>query len=104
VKPLRTTDPAARQDASASLAAPRLTPLPPVLTAVAGAGFNLLCTWHSLSTTFVTYGQASSDELCLFVAYDYPSQGPQICAHTDRSGTGVDVCCPGDSACASLAN
>jgi hypothetical protein len=84
---------------------PPLTPLQPALTAAAGAGFNLLCTWHSLSPSFVTYGQASTDEICLFVAYYYPSQGPQVCVHTDKTGTGIDVfCCPGDSTCASLTN
>jgi hypothetical protein len=43
-----------------------VTSLQPALTAAAGAGFNLLCTWHSLSPSFVTYGQASTDEICLF--------------------------------------
>ncbi|HVV53520.1 MAG TPA: hypothetical protein VHO06_27940, partial [Polyangia bacterium] len=83
---------------------PPLTPLQPALTAAAGGGFNLQCNWHSQATAFVTYGQASTDELCLFVAYYYPSQGPQVCVHTDQTGSAVDVCCPGGSSCGTLAN
>jgi hypothetical protein len=83
--------------------APPLTPLQPALTAAAGAGFNLLCNYHSLASGTVVDGQAASNEICLFVGYYYPSQGPQICLHTNQGGgSGINVCCPGGSSCGSL--
>jgi hypothetical protein len=36
--------------------------------------------------------------MCFFWAYYYPSQGSQICFHTEQLG-GNDLCCPDNPLC-----
>jgi hypothetical protein len=81
---------------------PPLTPLQPALTAVAGAGLGLACNWVSNSNATVKYGAGATDEICLFVAYYYPSQGPTVCLQTARGGGAQTLCCPGASGCSTL--
>jgi hypothetical protein len=61
-------------------------------------GFKFTCTWDNTSDSTINFGESALDEMCFFWAYYYPSQGSQVCIHSDRVGMGgVDVCCPGAS-------
>jgi hypothetical protein len=98
------TDPGTSLYLNTAWSMPPLTPLLPPVPGTAGTGLKLQCNWMSTVPATITAGQSANDELCLFVAYYYPSQGPSVCVHTDRVAGGLDVCCPGSSSCASLAN
>jgi hypothetical protein len=41
----------------------------------------------------VKFGEKTTDEMCFFWAYYYPSQGAHVCVHSDNYGN-ADVCCP----------
>jgi hypothetical protein len=63
-----------------------------------GGGFRFSCSWNNLSEGEVGFGESVDDEMCFFWAYYYPSQGSQICFHTDQFG-GQDLCCPDNPLC-----
>ncbi len=70
---------------------------PPFVLPAQG-GFTFTCNWDNTSDQTVNFGESALDEMCFFWAYYYPSQGSQVCIHSDRVGNGgVDVCCPGAS-------
>ena len=71
-------------------------------------GFDFTCTWNNQSSNEVKFGESANDEMCFFWAYYYPAvtavngqptQGSELCAHTDQIAGGYNLCCPGDSAC-----
>jgi hypothetical protein len=70
----------------------------PALTLPDGGGFRFQCTWHNASQQDVGFGESVDDEMCFFWAYYYPSQGSQLCFHTEQFG-GHDLCCPDDPLC-----
>ncbi len=70
---------------------------PPLQVPTRG-GFKFQCDWYNQSTSTVSFGESADDEMCFFWAYYYPSQGAQVCFHTDRAG-GVNACCPGSALC-----
>lgn len=70
-----------------------------------GGGFRFTCDWDNVSDKQIKFGEKADDEMCFFWAYYYPSQGPQVCAHSDQpKGGPVDLCCPGDLRCGLLFN
>jgi Copper type II ascorbate-dependent monooxygenase, C-terminal domain len=70
---------------------------PPFVLPAQG-GFTFTCNWDNTSDQTIKFGESALDEMCFFWAYYYPSQGSQVCIHSDKVGNGgVDVCCPGAS-------
>jgi hypothetical protein len=66
-------------------------------------GFRFTCKYNNTTDARVQFGEDTTDEMCFFWAYYYPSQGAKVCAHTDRTGgEGTDLCCPGSPLCALL--
>jgi hypothetical protein len=98
------TDPGTSLYSNTDWSMPPLAPLQPAVRGTTGTGLKLQCSWLSTAQATITAGQSANAELCLFVAYYYPSQGPSVCVHTDKVAGGLDVCCPGSSSCATLAN
>jgi hypothetical protein len=84
--------------------APPLAPLQPPLAGATTPGLKLQCEWTNPTQGSVMYGPTAASEICMFVAYYYPSQGPSVCFHTEKITGGANICCPGDPACASLGN
>lgn len=70
----------------------------PPMTMPEGGGFRFSCSWNNLSTGRVRFGESVNNEMCFFWAYYYPSQGSQICFHTEQLG-GNDLCCPDNPLC-----
>ena len=70
----------------------------PPMTMPEGGGFRFSCSWKNFSDETVGFGESVDDEMCFFWAYYYPSQGAQICFHTDQLG-GNDLCCPDNPLC-----
>jgi Copper type II ascorbate-dependent monooxygenase, C-terminal domain len=66
----------------------------PPFTVPSGGGFNFTCSWNNTTDATVKFGESANDEMCFFWAYYYPSQGPEVCVHTEQQG-GHDLCCPG---------
>jgi hypothetical protein len=62
-------------------------------------GFRFTCQWENQGTQTAYFGEGVEDEMCFFWAYYYPSRGHRICFHTERGGSPLDVCCPGDQLC-----
>jgi hypothetical protein len=61
-------------------------------------GFRFTCDWTNTSDETINFGESATDEMCFFWAYYYPSQGSQVCFHTDKTGNGgTNVCCPSSS-------
>jgi Copper type II ascorbate-dependent monooxygenase, C-terminal domain len=77
-----------------SWAEPPVAQYKPALTMTRGSGFNFTCKWNNRSSETVRFGESASDEMCFFWAYYYPSQGHKVCAHTERFGRPLDLCCP----------
>ena len=50
----------------------------------ANGGFTFTCNWDNTTTDTVKFGESANDEMCFFWAYYYPSQGDEVCFHTDR--------------------
>jgi Copper type II ascorbate-dependent monooxygenase, C-terminal domain len=82
---------------------PELKMLTPPLQVPSGGGFKFQCDWFNGSTSPVSFGESALDEMCFFWAYYYPSQGAEVCFHTQQGG-GYDGCCPGSPLCAQLGN
>ena len=83
---------------------PKLQMMDPPLKVPAGGGFKFQCDWFNQSASPVSFGEsAATNEMCFFWAYYYPSQGAEVCFHTDRGG-GIDQCCPGSALCSQLGN
>jgi hypothetical protein len=82
---------------------PELKMLTPPVTVPKGGGFKFQCDWFNGSTTPVSFGESANAEMCFFWAYYYPSQGAEVCFHTEQGG-GYDGCCPGSPLCAQLGN
>ncbi len=79
---------------------PKTVYLDPPVTLPSGGGFRITCNWNNTSPNTVTFGEsAATNEMCFFWAYYYPSQGALVCAHSDKYGGGVDLCCPGSPLC-----
>jgi len=66
-----------------------------------GGGFDFKCTYDNTTSATVAFGEKTTDEMCFFWAYYYPSQGAHVCVHSDDHG-GVDICCPESSLCSLL--
>jgi Copper type II ascorbate-dependent monooxygenase, C-terminal domain len=62
-------------------------------------GFKFTCTWDNTTASTVTFGESATDEMCFFWAYYYPSQGDEVCFHTNQVPGGIDICCPGSPYC-----
>lgn len=70
-----------------------------------GGGFRFTCDFENVTDKELKFGEKANDEMCFFWAYYYPSNGPQVCVHTDKAPSGsVDLCCPGDLRCGFLFN
>jgi hypothetical protein len=70
---------------------------PPFVLPAQG-GFSFTCNWDNTSDQTINFGESALDEMCFFWAYYYPSQGSEVCIHSDKVGMGgIDVCCPGSS-------
>ena len=57
-------------------------------------GFDFSCSYYNNISATVRFGESANNEMCFFWAYYYPSNGSHVCAHTDRFGAGLDLCCP----------
>jgi len=68
----------------------------------ANGGFTFTCNWDNTTTDTVTFGESANDEMCFFWAYYYPSQGDEVCFHTNQVPGGIDLCCPGSQYCSLL--
>ncbi len=87
---------------SQSWSDPPTTALVPPAQVPAGGGFSFQCAWQNTSSSTVSYGLEAGEETCYFAAYYYPSQGPQVCFHTDEVSGGLNFCCPGSTLCSSI--
>jgi hypothetical protein len=86
-------------------AEPQVAQFKPALDMTPGSGFNFTCTWHNKSDRTVRFGESATDEMCFFWAYYYPNKGSKVCAHTERFGAPLNLCCPGvgsDTICQQL--
>jgi hypothetical protein len=83
-------------------AEPATTTFDPPFSIPHGGGLDITCSWTNTGTTMVTYGESANNEMCFVWAYYYPSQGGKVCFHSQQYGggaSGVNVCCPGNTAC-----
>ena len=66
----------------------------------AGGGFNFTCDWNNTTSSAVTFGEHTTNEMCFFWAYYYPAhaRAPHVCIHTAQYG-GQNICCPGSAVC-----
>jgi hypothetical protein len=70
-----------------------------------GGGLDITCTWdNTQGASAVSFGEATTDEMCFAWMYYYPSQGSKVCIHTEQYGgaNGINICCPGDSLCSQV--
>ncbi|HVV82924.1 MAG TPA: hypothetical protein VHE35_07575 [Kofleriaceae bacterium] len=67
-------------------------------------GFRFTCKYRNTTDATVKFGESTTDEMCFFWAYYYPSHGAKVCMHTNQAGgaNGLDVCCPGNPLCSLL--
>ncbi len=79
------------------------------ITFPAGGGLDITCNWDYTQGTAndpatVSFGEATTDEMCFAWMYYYPSQGSKVCIHTEKYGgaNGINICCPGDSLCSQV--
>jgi hypothetical protein len=63
-----------------------------------GGGFRFSCDWDNTTDRTLRYGGSSLDEMCMFWAYYYPSQGTRVCFHSEVP-IALDSCCPGAPGC-----
>jgi len=73
----------------------------PAFSIPKGGGLDMTCTWFNSTANTVTFGEKTTNEMCFFWMYYYPSQGSKVCFHTEQIGgaNGLNFCCPGDSLC-----
>jgi hypothetical protein len=71
----------------------------PPFSVPTNGGFKFTCEWDNTTPSTVTFGESATDEMCFFWAYYYPSQGDEVCFHTDKVAGGIDLCCPGSPYC-----
>jgi Copper type II ascorbate-dependent monooxygenase, C-terminal domain len=73
----------------------------PDLSVPKNGGFDFTCNYTNTTSAEVKFGEKTTDEMCFFWVYYWPSQGSKVCAHTQQVGgvNGYDICCPGDSNC-----
>jgi hypothetical protein len=57
-------------------------------------GFDFSCRYYNHTSATVTFGEATTNEMCFFWAYYYPSSGSHVCVHSNYRGLNLDVCCP----------
>jgi len=83
---------------------PETTTHQPEFQVSAAGGFDFSCSYYNNTSATVRFGESANNEMCFFWAYYYPSNGSHVCAHTDRFGAGLDLCCPdaGASLCSLL--
>jgi len=65
----------------------------PEFTLTPNGGFDFTCNYFNNTTKTVKFGESTSNEMCFFWAYYYPSSGSHVCVHTDQIGS-IDLCCP----------
>jgi hypothetical protein len=75
-------------------AEPQVAQFRPALNMTPGSGFNFSCSWNNKSDRTVQFGESATDEMCFFWAYYYPNKGSKVCAHTERFGAPINLCCP----------
>ena len=75
--------------------APPVAHLAPAAVFASGDGLRYRCTWTNTSGKTAVFG----DEMCLFWAYEYPSDAYHVCMN---DAAGSVQCCPG-AGCTSLA-
>ncbi len=70
----------------------------PAFQLPAGGGFDFHCTFFNSTQDRVKFGESTTDEMCFFWAYYYPSRGAHMCVHSTLIGgpAGTDVCCPAE--------
>ena len=91
-----TSDPGSSIYLNVNWPTPPLTTLGTPLAVTAGAGLKYECDWTNSGLAEAKFGLGATNELCMFVGYYYPSQGPTTCLHE----SGSYICCPGGgSAC-----
>jgi len=83
---------------------PETTTFKPEFTVPDGGGFDFTCRYFNSTDAPVKFGESTSDEMCFFWAYYYPSRGAHVCIHTDQKNLNLNVCCPdaGDAVCSRL--
>ncbi len=71
---------------------------------VSTEGYRFSCKFKNDTGMTVKFGENTTDEMCFFWAYYYPSHGPKVCVHSNQAGgaNGVDLCCPGNALCGAL--
>jgi hypothetical protein len=74
----------------------------PPFNVPAGGGFKFTCQWDNTTPDTVTFGESANDEMCFFWAYYYPSNGSEVCVHSDEIAGGINFCCPGSAFCSYL--
>jgi hypothetical protein len=68
-------------------------------------GFRFSCEWINETGQTVTFGESTTDEMCFFWAYYYPSQGSKVCVHSEMyTESPLDICCPDDAFFCELIN
>jgi hypothetical protein len=80
--------------ASFQWAEPETTPHDPAFTLPDSGGFDFTCRYFNTTGAPVGFGESTTDEMCFFWAYYYPSSGSHVCAHTTYRGLNLDLCCP----------
>jgi hypothetical protein len=83
---------------------PETARMDPPITIPTGGGFRFTCEYENTSGENVGFGESAGDEMCFFWAYYYPSRGARVCVHTDQTGGGVNLCCPGSPLCSILSS
>jgi len=71
-----------------------------------GGGFDFTCRYFNSTGATVNFGESTSNEMCFFWAYYYPSSGAHVCVHSNYLGLNLDICCPeaGAQACSLIDN
>ena len=68
-------------------------------------GFRFTCDWVNETGEWVGFGEATTDEMCFFWAYYYPSRGSKVCVHSEiYTDNPLDICCPDDAVFCALIN
>jgi hypothetical protein len=79
---------------------PETTRHKPEFQVPTAGGFDFTCRYYNNTSAMVRFGESTSNEMCFFWAYYYPSNGSHACVHTSYLG-GLDLCCPdaGEALC-----
>jgi hypothetical protein len=75
---------------------PETTTATPPFTVPTGGGFDFECSYKNTTGGEVKFGEATTNEMCFFWAYYYPSKGAKVCVVSEQGlgPPGINACCP----------